>query len=75
MPIPPELSQAYEGTISDTLVATFRSSDWEELLNYTDSFSSQNKYILVAPPKFIDCSNSQIQVLSRINWSFVIDFD
>lgn len=73
--IPSEFRQTYEGKISQALIATLTTSDWEELYNYADEFSKQNKFILVAPPSFKDCSINQIEVLSRVNWSFVVDFN
>ncbi|TRW27116.1 hypothetical protein FMM05_00245 [Flavobacterium zepuense] len=73
--IPADITNAYNGKISQDLIETLEVSDWDELYNYVDGFSKQNKYILVAPPVYKDCSLNQLEVLARINWSFVIDFN
>ncbi len=73
--VPDELQNAYQGNISQALIETLNISDWDDLYNYLDSFSKQHKYVLVSPPKFKNCTLNQLEILSRINWSFVVDFN
>lgn len=73
--IPQEFSTAYDGHISQALISFFTASEWSEFFDYVNGFSKQNKYILIAPPAFVSCTLNQLQILSRINWSFVVDFN
>lgn len=73
--IPANLQEAFEGDINTALITDLKSSSWEELFQYIDAFIPQNKYVLIAPPKFNDCTELQLQILSRIDWSFIVDFD
>ncbi|MCW4469881.1 hypothetical protein OGH69_12950 [Flavobacterium sp. MFBS3-15] len=72
--VPNDLQQAFNGEINEAQIQTITSNDWDQLLLHVDNFSHHSKYILVAPPKFSVKSN-HIELLSRINWSFIIDFD
>jgi hypothetical protein len=73
--IPKELADAYKNKISPAMVGSLKQSDWNDLFEFIDDFSNQNTFILVAPPKFKDCTQNQLEIISRINWSFVVDFD
>lgn len=68
------LVEAFRGTI-DKSFNGINNSPWTEVYEATDHFSNSNRYILISPPKFTGCSKQQLHVLSRIDWSFVLDFD
>jgi hypothetical protein len=72
---PKELASAYQGQINAAKIASLQSSPLDALLSMVDSFSNHQKYLLVAPPKFDQNALEHIGTLSRINWSFVLDFD
>lgn len=73
--VPSELEKAYQGIISSALIAALQSSPWENLLSFAEGFSRHQKYMLVSPPKFESAALANLSVLSRIDWSFVLDFD
>lgn len=73
--IPQELENSYTGQINKALITDITNSGWNDLLQYVDNFSKLNKYILIAPPTLEGCTAQQKEVLARINWSFVLDFD
>lgn len=73
--MPSQLKWAYEGKINPAHIAELKASSWEELFEYADAFSPQTKYVLVAPPEFKNCTSSQLEIIGRINWSFIIDFN
>lgn len=72
---PSELLSAYQGQINSAVIADLRSSEWDRLSNLADTFSKHQKYLLVAPPQFDANILTSISSLSRISWSFVVDFD
>lgn len=73
--VPSELQAAYQGQINAAVIANLQGSAWDKLSTLADTFSNHQKYILVAPPKFDVNVGTALGSLSRINWSFVIDFD
>lgn len=73
--IPTNLFEAHNGNIFEIIKKPTQSEIWHNLYSSVDEFSSFNKYILIAPPEFTGCSEKEIESLSRINWSFIIDFN
>lgn len=73
--MPSQLQEAFSGNINKAYLSSIISSDWDEMYEYVEGFSKHSTYILVAPPSFDGCTKNQLQILSRVNWSFVIDFN
>lgn len=53
----------------------YTSPEWEAFYESTEHFTTYNKYILIAPPSFGSSTPGQLAALTKIDWSFVIDFD
>lgn len=70
-----DLFNAYNGSINQALITSLNSSDWDEFYQYVDMFNPHCKYILISPPKYKGCTETQLKILSNINWSFIVDFD
>lgn len=73
--IPTSLKNAYEGVITEISNETPHSEIWNNFYSFVDEFTKYNKYILIVPPEFKGCSDLEIQALSKINWSFILDFN
>ena len=74
-PYPGNLVNAYNGPLSSATLQGLEISPWDDILNYTDNFSTQNKYILISPSNFGQINGSQLEILSRVHWSMILDFD
>lgn len=75
MDVPNDLSEAYNGNINQAIIVSVNSSEWEDFHNYVDEFSPHCKYILISPKKYGNCTEKQLNILSRLPWSFIVDFD
>ncbi len=73
MPVPEELDDAYRGKVTETVLRDY--VDFGDVLEVCDGFDKGNRYILVSPADCGMTSVSQKRLLSRIPWSFILDFD
>lgn len=71
--LPENLMSAYGSEVEAREIEI--TDPYERFLNYIDDFDENQKYVLIAPDSFDDCSKAQISNLSRLPWSFIIDFD
>jgi len=73
--LPQNLIDAYKGPLGAATINALQPLQWEDIANYTDNFSKQNKYLLVSPSSFGQINENQLEILSRVHWSFILDFD
>ncbi|WP_342332889.1 hypothetical protein [Pedobacter sp. FW305-3-2-15-E-R2A2] len=72
---PELLSEAFEGRLNLEEIHKLLYSPWTDFYNATDRLSRTNRFILISPPTFDDCSLDQLRLLMLINWSFILDFN
>lgn len=75
IPIQAGLMGAYNGNGIEVVNEADSSEKWNNFYSAVDEFSRYNRYILIAPPEFSSCSDLEIKALTKINWSFVLDFN
>ncbi len=73
--IPKEILSAYDSNIISNPIYLNNEDEWSNFYNAVDEFNSRNKYILVVPPRFEICSKEELYALTKINWSFILDFN
>jgi hypothetical protein len=73
--IPQKVGDAYAGHISALDIAQLNASPWDALYAYVGEFSKHQKYLLIAPPKFAPDAQPNLEILSRVDWAFIADFD
>lgn len=73
-PVPSDLVAAFNGDVNKNVVSSYKSEDMERLIDSTDFFSRQNRYILFAPKSFEGAKTMQGS-LSNIPWSMIFDFN
>lgn len=71
--IPQKLKDAYEGRVDPSVLNEH--CDFGELLEVVELFDDRNKYILLSPANDAHVSAYMKASLSRVPWSFIIDFD
>lgn len=70
--IPSKLTDAYDGRVNaDVLEEHY---DFGEVLEAADNFNNRNQYILISPPNDKNTSVDLKSSLTRIPWSFILDF-
>lgn len=70
-----EVILAFSGDQLASDIVGLDEDPWAKICLLTDNFSRENRYILVSPPNFEGFDKGQLQPLSRIEWSVVIDFN
>ncbi len=73
MSVPDDLKDAYQGKVTEAVLLSY--IDFGDVLEACDEFDKCNRYILVSPADNGMTSVNQKRLLSRIPWSFIIDFD
>lgn len=71
--VPQQLTDAYQGKVDSRVVQDCH--DFSDLLNVVENFDDRNQYILVSPPNDEHTTVQLKASLSRVPWSFIIDFD
>jgi hypothetical protein len=74
-PLPQPIADAFNGNINQTLLLGFENSVWDEFYISCNSFSSDQKYILIAPPNYGTLTENQLAIFARVRWHIVFDFN
>ncbi|MCX2429839.1 hypothetical protein OQX64_03740 [Pedobacter sp. GR22-10] len=74
-PEPSDILLAFEGDSVGGNGSAISEDPWAKVCELTDNFDRTNRYVLISPPRFEGVDNSYLLPLSRIDWSFVLDFD
>lgn len=74
-PIPQILKNAFIGNINSSIVDEYKNSVWDAFYQACDGFSKNQRFVLIAPPEIPELTDSQIALLSRINWHLIFDFN
>ena len=71
--MPTDLNEAYTGNVDESVLHDY--TDFSDVLENCDNFDKSNRYILISPADHAKTSVNQKKLLSRIPWSFILDFD
>lgn len=73
--IPDAIKNSFEGKIDKSILTDLSHIDWDDFYRNCDGFSNEQKFILIAPPTFGDLTENQLEILGRINWKMILDFN
>lgn len=74
--LPLTITNAFKGQIDDSILNDSVTIEWERLYQTCNAFASnKQKLVLISSPVLDGASEAQLTLLSRVKWSFVLDFN